>query len=440
MSQERHVYVMNGWGMLPLTIALCVGGIAMFGWFGLAGKPCGRAAVAEFGIWSTVIGGLLLFGLGMFSCFGVFHAAAQRGPRADPVRRVSRHGAHGRLALDQPAEHQAADLASRRGTSKGERLKVNDKRGNPIEIAAVVVWRVQDTAQAVFDVEHYERYVRDPERVGRAAPGELLCLRSRRGRTRRRCGAAWTKSRWRLQEELQERVAKAGVVVEEARLTHLAYAPEIAGVMLRRQQAEAIIDARQKIVHGAVSMVQMALEGPDREQGHRARRGAQGHDGQQSAGRALRRARGAAGDQRRHAVHVSLGHDSIMLRGSGPGHETAQSLSCSASAPSSTRPWKPGPSRSSAASTGRSSTCSRRPCGEGGGLPMPMRRSPPPASARGGLLPSVSNSLWAARHAPGGFAKRHFLPRRNVRSFSAAKLHGRRRLRLPLAASGVWFS
>jgi regulator of protease activity HflC (stomatin/prohibitin superfamily) len=141
----------------------------------------------------------------------------------------------------------------------GEKLKVNDKRGNPVEIAAVVVWRVQDTFQAVFDVENYDAYVhiQSESAVRHVASsyaydhGEEheLTLRSS---TEEVCAA--------LQRELQERGAKAGVAIDEARLTHLAYAPEIAGVMLRRQQAEAIIDARQKIVHGAVSMVKMALQ------------------------------------------------------------------------------------------------------------------------------------------------------------------------------------
>ncbi len=142
---------------------------------------------------------------------------------------------------------------------EGERLKVNDKRGNPVEIAAVVVWRVQDTAQAVFDVQDYESYVRiqSESAVRHLATlyvydhGEEHELTLRGGMDE--VAAA-------LQRELDERVTKAGVLIEEARLTHLAYAPEVAGLMLRRQQAEAIIDARQKIVHGAVSMVQMALK------------------------------------------------------------------------------------------------------------------------------------------------------------------------------------
>lgn len=141
-------------------------------------------------------------------------------------------------------------------------LKVNDKRGNPVEIAAVVVWRVEDTAQALFDVEDFENFVKvQSESALRhvatgysydegeaAAPGEVTL----------RGGAEVVANA--LREELQARVQQAGVLVQEAKLTHLAYAPEIAGAMLRRQQAEAVIAARSKIVLGAVSMVEMALK------------------------------------------------------------------------------------------------------------------------------------------------------------------------------------
>ena len=144
----------------------------------------------------------------------------------------------------------------------GDRLKVNDKRGNPVEIAAVVVWHVADTAKAAFDVDDYEMFVKvqseaavrhlaskfayDAEEIQDVREPTLLASADIVARA--------------LENELQERLEQAGVVVEEARLMHLAYAPEIAQVMLRRQQAEAIIAARTKIVHGAVSMVEMALK------------------------------------------------------------------------------------------------------------------------------------------------------------------------------------
>jgi len=144
-----------------------------------------------------------------------------------------------------------------------ERLKVNDKRGNPIEIAAAIVWRVRDTAQASFDVEDYDEYVRIQAEAavrhlasnyaydeGEDTHTGVITLR-----------AGQDKVAASLVRELTERFDQAGIVVEDAKLTHLAYAAEIAQVMLRRQQAEAIIAARSKIVHGAVSMVEMALTG-----------------------------------------------------------------------------------------------------------------------------------------------------------------------------------
>ncbi|AWI10431.1 band 7 protein [Ereboglobus luteus] len=141
----------------------------------------------------------------------------------------------------------------------GERLKVNDKRGNPIEIAAVVVWRVEDTAQALFDVDNFARYVTvQSESSVRHLASAYAYDDGGEGEPTLRTSADEIAAE--LQRELQERLARAGVVVEEARLTHLAYAPEIAQAMLRRQQAEAVIAARQKIVHGAVSMVEMALK------------------------------------------------------------------------------------------------------------------------------------------------------------------------------------
>ncbi|MBL9212835.1 MAG: SPFH domain-containing protein [Opitutaceae bacterium] len=140
----------------------------------------------------------------------------------------------------------------------GEKLKVNEKRGNPIEIAAVVVWRVEDTAQAVFDVDSYENYVKiQSESAVRHVASSYAYDDGEPNELTLRGGADEVSAA--LTRELQERMAKAGVFVEEARLTHLAYAPEIAQAMLRRQQAEAVIAARQKIVHGAVSMVEMAL-------------------------------------------------------------------------------------------------------------------------------------------------------------------------------------
>jgi len=159
-----------------------------------------------------------------------------------------------------------AKISVRARNFNSEKLKVNDLRGNPIEIAAAILWRVDDTARARFDVEDFENYVLTQaeaavrhlassyaydniDEPGGTAPHEIT-LRSGGDEV----GAA-------LRAELQARFAQAGIVVVDAKLTHLAYAPEIAGTMLRRQQAEAVVAARSKIVQGAVGMVELALKG-----------------------------------------------------------------------------------------------------------------------------------------------------------------------------------
>jgi regulator of protease activity HflC (stomatin/prohibitin superfamily) len=138
-------------------------------------------------------------------------------------------------------------------------VKVNDLRGNPVEIATNVVWRVTDTAKALFDVEDYAEFVdiqiESAVRViGARYPyddieHDEVTLRGDSGQVSDE-----------LEKELQERVLRAGVIIDECRLTHLAYAPEIAHAMLRRQQAEAVVAARMRIVEGAVGMVEMALD------------------------------------------------------------------------------------------------------------------------------------------------------------------------------------
>jgi len=139
------------------------------------------------------------------------------------------------------------------------RLKVNDAEGNPIEIAAVVVWRVVDTAEAVFEVDDFENYVHVQSE---AAERNLATSYSydAHDETQKSLRGHTAEVAEHLKREIQERLAKAGVQVIEARISHLAYAPEIAAAMLQRQQAGAIIAARQRIVEGAVGMVEMALE------------------------------------------------------------------------------------------------------------------------------------------------------------------------------------
>ncbi|MDJ0711431.1 MAG: SPFH domain-containing protein [Woeseiaceae bacterium] len=153
-----------------------------------------------------------------------------------------------------------AAVSTRVRNFESGKLKVNDSNGSPIEIAAVVVWKVFDTAEALFEVDDYVNFVQIQSEaalrnLGTTYPYEPhedeggLALRSNP-----------VEIAQALREEIQERLAQAGVTVIEARISHLAYAPEIANAMLRRQQASAIIAARKQIVHGAVGMVHLALD------------------------------------------------------------------------------------------------------------------------------------------------------------------------------------
>jgi hypothetical protein len=139
------------------------------------------------------------------------------------------------------------------------KLKVNDHVGNPIEIAAVVVWKVTDTAEAVFEVDNYENFVHvQSESALRNLATSYPYDAHTEGEMALRSNTAEIAGE--LMKEIHARLTKAGIDVVEARISHLAYAPEIAGAMLRRQQASAIVAARQKFVEGAVGMVEMALD------------------------------------------------------------------------------------------------------------------------------------------------------------------------------------
>ena len=161
--------------------------------------------------------------------------------------------------------HQhSSKISTRARTYTGDRIKVNDKMGNPIEIATVIVWHVADTAKAVFDVDDYESYVEMITETGLRHVASLYAYDHMEDDDSN--AAATITLRTNIEEvsealkaELDRKLEVAGVEVDDARLTHLAYAQEIAQAMLRRQQAEAIIAARKKIVEGAVSMVDMAL-------------------------------------------------------------------------------------------------------------------------------------------------------------------------------------
>ena len=269
VNREREVRVLSGWVVLVLHLALIAELVYTF--IRVISAHDRRGDVAA----STVVMLVLMAVAAFIALFGYFTLQPNEarmlilfGAYRGTVRRSGFHWANpfysrepSRLVAAQQAHgiRNVVRLSLRARNFNSERLKVNDKRGNPIEIAAVVVWKVCDTAQAAFDVDDYENYVRvQSESAIRHLASTYAYDHGEENELTLRSSVAEVSAS--LRTELQERLAKAGVEVDEARLTHLAYAPEIAQAMLRRQQAEAIIAARQKIVHGAVSMVDMALK------------------------------------------------------------------------------------------------------------------------------------------------------------------------------------
>jgi regulator of protease activity HflC (stomatin/prohibitin superfamily) len=248
-SLERENSVSSGWPMLPLNLAILAGAIWLIYHAVAHGHP----------EWGLLIAGFLalLWSLIMMAGYFTLQPNEARvlllfGKYKGTTRRSGFHWAN-------PFYSRLGKMSLRARTLNIDKLKVNDKRGNPIEIAAVVVWRVADTAQASFDVDSYTVYVHTQSETAlrHLASAYSYDNGEENEPTLRSNVDEVSRS---LREELQQRLAKAGVAVDEARLTNLSYAPEIAQAMLRRQQAEAVIAARQKIVHGAVSMVDMALK------------------------------------------------------------------------------------------------------------------------------------------------------------------------------------
>ncbi len=250
-SVEQPGSTVSGWPLLFVTLLLKIGGIIMLINAGIRGDRGDSYAL-------PLVLGILSLVLSFFSWAGFFTLQPNEsrvmilfGAYKGTVRRSGFHWTN-------PFYSKRCKISLRMRNLNGEKLKVNDKRGNPIEIAAVVVWKVADTAQAAFDVDDYEHYVQvQSESAVRHLASAYAYDQGEEDEFTLRGGGDEVNSA--LTAELQDRLSKAGVLVEEARITHLAYAPEIAQAMLRRQQAEAIIAARTKIVHGAVSMVEMAL-------------------------------------------------------------------------------------------------------------------------------------------------------------------------------------
>jgi len=250
IAMELEAKAVSGWIAL-----LCVCALLAFG----SSFVAASAAHAD----SPALGvGVVLLAAGLFCARGFFTLQPNEaavlvffGSYAGTARQSGFHWVN--------PFHLRRRISLRAHNLTTSNLKVNDERGNPIEIGAVVVWRVQDSARAVFEVEEYAQYVRLQcesalrevasrhayDNADEAVVGTRV--KSLRGDSEKVADS--------LRQSIQRHVSVAGVLVEEARIAHLAYAPEIAQSMLRRQQAEAVVAARRKLVEGAVGMVEMAL-------------------------------------------------------------------------------------------------------------------------------------------------------------------------------------
>lgn len=258
MIRENTVAVSSGWNMLLVLLVGAILNILVF---------VGAAAledVSKAAMVTCILLGIALAIVLFFVLLGFFAVAPNE------ARVLQLFGKYVGTVRDPGLKWANPFLTKAKVSVKvrnfeSSKLKVNDQDGSPIEIGAVVVWRVVDTAEAVFEVDDYENYVKVQSE---AALRNLATKypydahqdneKSLRGNTNAIAEE--------LKQEVQDRLAKAGVETIEARISHLAYAAEIASAMLRRQQASAIIAARAKIVEGAVSMVEMALQQLDQKQ------------------------------------------------------------------------------------------------------------------------------------------------------------------------------
>lgn len=265
--KEREIKGVNGWIMLFVVLAGVIGGIAcMAVGFALVGgdevpeRP-GFFALAAVGIIIVIVSAISLNGFKVLApneglvltLFGKYHGTLKRHGFyfINPFCAATNPTVFGKFGKK---------LSLKAMTLNNDKQKVNDEEGNPIEISVVVIWRIADTARAVFAVDNYMNFISTQSdsairQVARQYPYDV----SENGDEKSLRGSSQEIADV-LKYELQSRVEMAGIEIMDARINNLAYAPEIAAAMLQRQQASAIIAARQKIVDGAVSMVDMALK------------------------------------------------------------------------------------------------------------------------------------------------------------------------------------
>jgi regulator of protease activity HflC (stomatin/prohibitin superfamily) len=251
LSRERPAATQSGYAMLLFLLVLIVGLVADIGWLANVAQADGNPA----GPVLTLVAVILTF---LFVLLGFY--LLQPNQAAAILLFGSYKGTDRTTGLRWRLPWLSrTKISTRIHNITSERIKVNDLRGNPIEIATNVVWRVTDTAQALFDVANYMEFVGIQIESAVRTIGARYAYDDIEHKEVTLRGDAEVVSE-ELERELQERVGRAGITVDECRLTHLAYAQEIAQAMLRRQQAEAVIAARQKIVIGAVSMVENAIQ------------------------------------------------------------------------------------------------------------------------------------------------------------------------------------
>ena len=286
MSTEKIIKSKSGWLFLLITIALFAVAALFLANFVLSAIAADRNPRLDPSF-PSIIGALVFFFAGLFVSSGLFSlqpgqakvcvlfgkyigTVKDEGLRwANPYYAKTLSTNVGDLSslasgTGVPTVNVHTSIISTRArTLNGDVLKVNDRMGNPIEIAEVVVWRVSDTAKALFDVDDYDSYVAMQAETALRHVASIYSYDHMEDESESNTAITLRSNieevSEALQSELSRNLSVAGITVDDARLTHLSYAPEIAQAMLRRQQAEAIIAARKKIVEGAVSMVDMAL-------------------------------------------------------------------------------------------------------------------------------------------------------------------------------------
>ena len=246
-TDEQIISASNGWLVLMVLVPILL--LAVF----LIATPGGPI---------KLIGGILLLTVTLFSCKGLFTLEPNQAAVMIFFGSYAGTVCESGFFWVNPFYNKIR-ISLRINNWNTPVLKVNDERGSPIEIAAVIAWRIQDTARAIFDVESALNYlqIQSESAIRQVASSHAYDdTEATAGGGKKSLRTDLDAIAGLLRESIQQHVDVAGVVVEEAKIAHLAYAPEIANAMLRRQQAEAVVMARQKLVDGAVGMVEVALK------------------------------------------------------------------------------------------------------------------------------------------------------------------------------------